>query len=368
MTDDVAYALAAQLNYEHARRYVESRGWTREKSRRADLGIFRFGQHEAVLPMDTELRDFSSAMIMFARRVSEVEGRSVEQVLSDLTAANMDRHRPARVSASDAPGASLDAASAMLDGISRALLSAACSALQPRAFHPRMTLSSAESFIADARFMNTEAGSFVMVVDTPTEVEGARPGFGRESSVLLVRSLAHIARAIRAGTPDRVANPEPGEPQVSANLCDAILQMAPANEAADLRFAVSWSPLVAPAENVPMTVTIDRHMYEAVEKLARQMRPSESNAPKRYLGMVRELKGTPGPTGIEGEVVFVLVSEDGTPTRAKAQLNPEQYFTAITAHATPRPVVVEAERHRVSRGYELRNITGVWVYQEPEGE
>jgi len=109
-------------------------------------------------------------------------------------------------------------------------------------------------------------------------------------------------------------------------------------------------------------------MYEEVEKLSRQMRPSESSAPKKHLGMVRELKGAPGPTGIEGETIFVLVAEDGAVTRAKAQLDHEQYLTAVVAHAIPSPVVVEGELHWVTRGYELRNLTGVWIYQEPEPE
>jgi hypothetical protein len=364
MTDDATYALAGRLSYEDARRYVESRGWSREKSRRSDVGIFRLGTHEAILPMDTALRDYPSAMLLFARRVAEAEGRAPERVLADLAASTVDRHRPARVAPAEGAGASLDAASGMLDGISRALLAAACSVLQPRQFHPRMTLADAETFIAQARFMNTEPGSFVMVVDTPTEVEGARPGFGREASVLLVRSLAHVAGALRAATPDRIVNPEPDEPQVSANLCEAILRMAPANESADLRFGVTWSPLLAAPTNVPAEVTIDRHMYEAVEKLARQMRPSESNAPKRHLGLVKELKGAPGPTGqAEGEVVFTLIADDGTSSRAKAQLDPERYRTAVLAHAAPNPVIVEGELHRVRRGYELRDVTDIqhWV-------
>ena len=369
MTDEQVYALASRLSYEDARRYVESRGWLRQKSRRTDIGIFRLGDHEAVLPMDTALGDYSSAMVLFARRVGELEGRSTERVLSDLSAANMDRHRPARLAASEVPGASMEAAEAMLDGMSRALLAAACSAVQPRSFHPRMALSGAEDFISGTRFIGTESGSFVMVVDTPTEVEGAKPGFGRDASTLFLRSLSHLASSIRGGLLDRILNPEPGEPQVSANLCEAILRMAPSSESADLRFEVSWSPLLAPPTGVPSLVTIDRHMYESIERLATQMRPSESNAPKRHLGMVKELKGAPGPHGQpEGEVVFILISEDGTPSRARAQLSHDQYMTALAAHAAPAPIIVEAELHRARRGYELRNVTDIGLWQQPESD
>jgi len=368
MMDDATYALAGQLSYEDARRYVESRGWMRVKSRRSDVGIFRLGDHEAVLPMDTSLRDYSSVMVLFARSVGEAEGRAAGRVLADLSAVDMDRHRPARVCAGEAPGASLEVATAMLDGISRALLAAACSALQPRPFHPRMTLGVAESFIADARFMNTEVGSFVMVVDTPTEVEGSPSGFGRDASALLFRSLAHVASAIRGGLPDRIVNPELGEPQVSANLCEAILQMAPANEGADLRFGVTWSPLIAPPLDVPALVTIDRHMYEPLEQAAKQLRPTESGEPRKYLGLVKELKGSIGATGkTEGEVVITLILEDGATLRAKTSLEHEQYMIAVVAHATPGPVVVAGELHRARRGYELRRVTDIqhWKPDSP---
>lgn len=368
MTDDAAYALAARLSYEDARRYVESRGWNRAKSRRSEVGVFRLGDYEAVLPMDPALRDYPSAMVLFARQIGEAEGRTPERVLADLTAANRDRHRPALVSDGNALGARLDAATAMIDGISRALLAAACSAIQPRVFHPRMTLAEAESFIANARYVSTETGSFVMVVDTPTEVDGAPPGFGRDASVLLLRSLAHVAASIRGGAPDRVVTPDVGEPQVSANLCEAILRMAPADEGADLRFEVSWSPLIAPPADIPGAVTIDRHMYEAIEQLARKMRPSESNEPTRHLCLVKELKGAVGPTReMEGEVVFTVISEDGTTIRAKANLDPRMYKTAIVGHATPCPVVVDGELHRVRRGYEIRKISDVLFWKPPEG-
>lgn len=353
------HARASALSYDDARRYLESRGWARVPTRRTEVGVFRLGDHEAHLPMDTSLRDYASAMVLFARRVAEAEGRRPEVVLADLAAGRVDRHRPARVGG-EVAGASLEAASAMLDGIHRALLASACSALQPRPFHPRMSLGDAQAFLEQTRFSHTEVGSFVMVVDTPTEVDGARPGFGRDASVLLVRSLSHLASALRSGTPERVADPAPDEPQVSANLCEAILRMAPPTESADLRFAVSWSPLLAPPRDLPAAITIDRHMYEAIERLATQMRPSESSADVLHVGYVKELKGAPGPSGrIEGEVVFTLLLDDETAIRAKAQLDPDHYASALLAHAGGQPVTIEGELHRVRRGHELRNVRAV---------
>jgi hypothetical protein len=263
-------------------------------SRRTDIGIFHREGHEALLPMDTALRDYAGAMVQFARRIAEAEGRAVDRVLRDLVAPDVDRHRPARLGPNDA---GLEAATSLLDGIGRALLASACSTLQARSFHPRMTLSEAESFVSATRFASTEAGSFVVVIETPIEVENARPGFGRDVSVTLMRSLAHIATSLRNGTPDRIVNPESDEPQVSSNLCEAILRMAPQSEISDLRFTVAWSALVSPPAEVPTSVSVDRTMYEPLENVASQLRPSKSSARHEYLGFVKELKGTAGLTG-----------------------------------------------------------------------
>jgi hypothetical protein len=108
-------------------------------------------------------------------------------------------------------------------------------------------------------------------------------------------------------------------------------------------------------------------MYEAVEQLARQMRPSESNETKEHVCLVKELKGAPGPTReMEGEVIFTVISEDGTTIRAKANLDPVKYKMAVVAHAAPHPVIVDGELHRVRRGYEIRKISDVqfWKTQE----
>lgn len=358
--DDTLYEHAGSIRYDDARRYVESRGWKRSVSRRAEVGVFHLGDLEAVLPMDTSLRDYASAMVRFARTLAEAEHRPPARVIADLGALRVDRHRPARVGNTADASPTLDAVSAMIDGVRRALLAAACSALQPRAFHPRMTLGDAEAFLDQTRFSHTERGSFVMVVDTPTEVDGARDGFGRDASVLFVRSLAHLASSLRSGVPERITDPVDGSPLVSANLCEALLRMAPPSESADLRFEVGWSPLLSPPLDLPKSIVIDRQMYEPLEQLATKLRPAESHASPWQVGYVKELRGAPGLDGrVEGEVVFTLFEDEETTIRAKAILPADLYAHALLAHAGHKLVTITGTLHRVRRGHVLRDVTEV---------
>lgn len=361
MTDEERYALAARVDYNDARSYALSRGWIRTDIPRMDIGVIHLGEHEAILPMDTALQDYAGAMVRFARRISEAEGRSPDKVLQDLVTSRVDRHRPARVGANDA---SLEAAISLLEGMQRALLASACSVLQPRAFHPRMSLSQAEELVRATRFTGTEVGSFVAVVDTPIEVDNTRPGFGRAVSLTLMQSLAHLANAIRSGTPDRIVNPRGDDPQVSSNLCEAILRMAPPSEASDLRFEISWSPLVAAPMDAPKQISIDRTMYEPIEQVASQLRPARTTARFQHLCFVKELKGSGSWEGKpEGEAVFVVLLEDGTEVRAKATLDATMYQLAVKAHASSTPVVVDAELHGIRRGFELRDLKTIELWR-----
>jgi hypothetical protein len=363
VTDEERYLLAARVDYNDARRYALARGWVRADIPRMDIGVFHLGEHEAILPMDTALRDYAGAMVRFARRLGDVEGRSHDKVLQDLVSARVDRHRPARTGANDA---SLEAAMSLLDGIQRALLASACSVLHPRPYHPRMSLSQAEELLRATRFTGTEIGSFVAVIETPLEVEHARPGFGRDVSSTLMRSLAHIASAIRSGVPDRIVNPRDEDPQVSANLCEAILRMAPPSEASDLRFEISWSPMLAAPPGVPDRISIDRTMYEPLEQAASQLRPSPSTSRALHLSLVKELKGSINPDGKpEGEATFVVLRDDGREVRAKAYLDATLYQIAVMAHASSRPVIVDAELHGVRRSFELRNLTTIALWTPP---
>lgn len=292
--DDALYDQAARVNHVDAQQYVTAHRWVQKPCPRNDIGIFRLRSHEAVLPMDPSLLDYTGAMLRFAMRVGEAEGRQPEYVLQDLAATKVDRHRPMRVGEG---AASLGEAISLLAGLQQGLAAAACLALQQppalhSALHSRASFAEAESFVSAARFSTTEMG-FGVVIDTPLEVERAAPGFGRKASIAFMRSLAHLARSIRAGSPERILHPQASEPRVSAELCEAVLRM----EASDLRFAISWSPWMPAPQGVPREVQIDRAMFEPLEKIAGKLRrasPALAGGPRRAGARSRRGARRPG--------------------------------------------------------------------------
>ncbi|MBX3276296.1 MAG: hypothetical protein KF729_38945 [Sandaracinaceae bacterium] len=366
MSPDDVYSVAEEIDYKVVKSYLRSRGWTGANTPRDDVAVFRRDGAEVVLPLDRTLTDYVPAMVMLARRVAAAEDRGVEAVLSDLTAARADRHRAALVGP-DTLG--LDAVARTVDGLTRVFLAAACSAVSPRSFHPRMTLAEAEAFLGATRFTAIERGSVVLVVDTPTEVSDTRNGFGRHVSETLLRSLSHLSMALRADVPQRVLEPTPTDPIVSANLCEAVLRMVPQDEAADLRFEVAWSAAVPSEGGAPTAVAFDREMYEGLESLATALRPSARTQAMPFIGWVSELRGAPGPWGMEGPVVITVVLEGGSMLRATADLDASDYAVAAVAHVSAAPVHFIAELHRIRRGHQLRAIRNLDIWhpdEEPE--
>jgi hypothetical protein len=366
MTSTPLHGLGSRVDYLEVRAYLEARGWTRVPSRRAYAAIYRSPREpvaEVQVPLDRDLADYAEAMGVVARRVSEWEGRSAESVLHDLLQPRRDVLRfGLEGEVTRDGGVSLADGLGLANGVCKALLASACSVKRPRAFHPRLGLAEAESFVRQCRLGQTEVGSFVLTVETPLDLgtQGGEP-FGRQTALLLLRSVAHLARSVRAGEPQRVLESVENAPRVSANLCEALVEMMPSDESADLRLRGSWSPLLPVVGEVPAEVHVDRNMYERLERLAHQLRPMRETQPDQFVGRVTELMGAPGEQGaVEGPVVLQVQVEDEL-LRARVVLGAVDYRQAASAHLEQRYVTVRGVLRRGPRTHWIEDASGFGI-------
>ncbi len=369
---DALWSLGASVSPQDVREYLGSRGWAPFPSRRGDAAIFRRPGEEATevyVPLDRALADYGEAMASVARHIAVLETRSTESVLRDLLRPRKDILRFALEAPALAAGSvGLLTGAALLNGARKALLASACSVEKPRAFHPRMSLAEAESFVRGCELGQTEIGSFVLTIETPLQTDpqltsGEAP-FGRRATTYLLRATAHLAAAIRAGEPTRVIEPREGSPVVSANLCDALVEMMPADESADLRLRSSWSPIVAPPADTPTTAYFERGMFEEVEKLGQRLRPSRGPRPAQFVGTVAKLAGEPGAEGrVEGEVELQLQVDDELLT-ARVVLGADDYRSAARAHLEQLFVKIRGVLHRGTRLHRLAEPSEFTVLDE----
>ena len=376
MTHDPRSAAVEQLGALDVKRYLLGTGWERVSGRRVDVGIFRrpgsdeADEAEVVLPLSLDFTDVPDAMARAVAEIARVEQRPVAQVLRDLRRPRSDVLRFAVESRDTADGGiGLDEGLALLSGSKKALLAAACSVKRPQRFHPRMTLRDAEAFVRSCRLGQTEHGSFVATIECeldvddtapqlPTLAEEAPVPFGRKATTLLLASVARVVDAIRADDTRGLLDPPPGAPVVSANLCEALVEMMPLQDDGGLRIGSSWSPLLAPPRAVPGIVRIEGTYRSALEGVVRALRPAASPTPDLYVGKVDALQGEPGPDGrMQGEVVLAVQVEDAV-VKMRFDLDPGEYVVAASAHLGGRYVAVRGVLKRGARVHRLEDASG----------
>lgn len=359
-----------RLSFLAVKRYLLAKKWQGAASRRSNVGIFRrpeSEEHEILLPLSSDFADLDEAMVRAVEGIARFEQRPAHHVLRDLLRPRSDRLRFAVEGRETAGGTiGLDDAIALLSGSRKALLAAACSVKRPQRFHPRMSLREADAFVRSCRLGQTEQGSFVAAVECELDVdetssplfeEGFVEPFGRKATVLLVRSVARVVEAIRADTLDGLSDPPDDAPVVSANLCEALAEMLPSPEDANLRIATSWSPVLPVPEDVPPVVRVERQYRSAIEQVARALRPSASPASDLYVGKVDALLGEAGRDGRpEGEVILAVQVEDEI-LKVRLDLDPEHYQTAGDAHLKGRFVSVRGILRRGPRVHRLEGAT-----------
>jgi hypothetical protein len=348
----------AELNYESVQQYLEARGWKSFESARPEIGIWRTADEtaEVHVPLMRTLDDYQLALHRVAEGISQVERRRLASVLGDLVRPRADALRFGLSGETTRDGSlSLGAGVDFFQSIRNALTSAACSAKRPQAYFPRMGFAEAAEYVARCRLGQTEVGSYVVSVSAPLELGVAEevevPNFGRRATETLITGVTELVAHVRAHTEDRFLD-QPGP--VSANLCQALVGMAPPDESADVILSASWSPLL-PSAVPAQVIRVERELYERIELLGDQLRaPAVVEHTQTVIASVSRLNGAPDATGrMAGEVHLVPLFPSGL-RRLVARLDADQYELAGRAHLNNAWVTAVGTISRVGRTNVLR--------------
>lgn len=349
-----------------AQGYVRSRGWVQARMVGHLMVYGRPGALDQVLvPTDTTRPDYAERVADVVEKLSKFEARPLVQILQDLLNFDADVLRYRVISPLAERGTlPLSQAIDLVDGARRSLLAAAHSVLRPRKHHPKLSRTEALALLDACQMGQTQRGSFVVTIECPLNAVEADPGlfpntsFARQSTTLLERALTELNSAIEENRVNSVV--DQSEPIVSANLCEALLKMRPAEERGALEFSASWAssePVVDTAMSKPVMFSGDE--FVSIEDVYRQLRPTEVPTVKHWIAFVEELRGSEGEAGTrEGEVVFTLFDGDEL-VRSRAILSAEQYQIAYEAHNPTRPLLVSGQLSRGSRVARLSNISEI---------
>jgi hypothetical protein len=180
-------------------------------------------------------------------------------------------------------------------------------------------------------------------------------------------SVQRLAQALELGDPELALHPQDGEPPLSANLCEGLLDMAPEGEGSALTIAAHWDPHLhlVDRDTLPVQVQLRRGLFDRIETLAARLRPTPREQRKTLLGFVETLSGRPNADNrMEGQVLLRLVDPESESLRARTELNTADYHTAWLAHGENQPIALQGIVRRVGRFFRIDNVTGFHLLAE----
>jgi len=355
--------LLGQVKPTYLRQFVKSLGWTRVDTNGVvafkDIAVFRKADEELLVPQRTEFVDYARRIGDLVSQLSTVEGRKQNEILNDILLPPSDILRFRLDSPVSKNGTvPLFEGFGLISGSKKALLASAHQVLSPQRFHPRMKRSEAEAFLNTCRLGQTERGSFIAtficplqdgIDDEATTTNGPEP-FTRKVTVGLYNAVAKIISAIDMDDIEPLRKQTDGSALVSANLCEALLEIQPEGSPSTLEIMATWSPTL-PIPAVPASSLKVRTDYiQRISEIAKELRPKVDSKEMPIIAKVDVLQGSQGEDGrMQGEIVIVFIHDDDQPLKAKLELSADEYAVACDAHKDGRHVQMVGTLHRGSR-------------------
>ncbi len=238
------------------------------------------------------------------------------------------------------------------------------SVLQPQPYHPRLSRVEAEQLVNACRFGQTQRGSFKLTIAVPLDAVpteehlfGRQIPFTRRVTTALMETLARISSAADRQQGEELLKPG-AVPLLSANLCDALVMMAPTAERSSLTFAAVWANtgIAAPNGSSLPPVAFRGETFRLAQSLVPRLRALPQPELSWFVGFVDVLCGVPTEDHRRsGEVIVTLLQEDET-LKARLNLSADDYAKADRAHMTNSPVLFEGILSRAFRGGRVEQV------------
>jgi hypothetical protein len=247
--------------------YLRAKGWRKEADL-DDKGSLWFNsadgtEVDVTLPMRRDLADYALRMGELLRNLSVAEQRSELEILRDLATTTADLIRVRAQSHITGNGTlPLQQAVTFVERSRDMMLSAACAALDKRAYFAKRKPQQAMDYLQELRMGQSEEGSYILTILSPVA-----PGLRAQGELLpmepygrlVVRTLVEALDALEQAARSAVTNGEMApfteavSQGVSANLCEAVVGLAQVSSTEALDVQVSWSRARQPVEQMAQT-------------------------------------------------------------------------------------------------------------------
>ncbi len=358
--------------------YARTAGWAKVETYGEHSDVYA-GQSlpEIIIPRTHQLGDYASVvarLIGIFARVAEVGEATL---YNDLITADRDVIRARAVDVAGDGTVDLSSGVKMVRAARDLVLAIACSLSGWRPFYRIGANREANEFLRRMRLGQTEQGSFVVTLLTPTilplDQDILSPDHEIDTTITTRRVTLRLDRALTAARGaveiasggDANAFSQAVTRGVSANLCEALVDLIEPFPALDI--SITWARTYR-MSTPRQTVSFTGDDVPILRAAAQSFRSRESQPDVRLTGSVRILRRDESE---RDGTVTIRASVNGGLQSVTATLTQSDYDRAVQAHAERWPVVVAGDLERIGQRWHLhgpRIVAVISDVDDPEDE
>jgi hypothetical protein len=356
--------------------YLESRGWIQQERIGDKASIWTQpcvdgDEFEVLLPLRKELKDYSLSMSTLVETLEVAEQRPQTEILNDLTNYSADVLR-VRVNTPKTINGRipLNAGIKFSHAVKSLIISAAQATIKPEAYFEK-SVSQVENYLENLQ-MGHEKGSYILDIISPILIQSQTElDLGKELSnrpePFERRIMKQLARSLQIvqTTAERVYSNEMDldhffavvSEGVSANLCEAIVEIDKSGEFKGVDIKLSWSPIIEISDDFPTAIFIRRNIIPIIESAATKLK-SIFKEDFELIGSVTDLHRLPdAKTG----KVIVRGSVEDKIKEVSIQLQDEDYKIAVQAHEQTAMIVCYGDLSKENANFKLLNPRNISI-------
>lgn len=357
--------------------YIQTEGWARTEKFGIHSDVYvRENAPELIVPGTNQLGDYVSVVSSLILQLSEYENRTELQVFQDLSGSDRDVVRVRAPEANGDGSVDIDAGVSIITQGRDLLLSAACSANEPRPAYRAGSNKEASAYMKRVRLGQTERGSFIVsllapvppLLTSPRQAELWPLPSEEPYDRLVTRFLADGLQAAHKAAEQWVrgdgitAFSQGVRKGVSANLCEALSNLIEAGDGLDV--SITWAR-TRPAPEPRRKVVFSRTEAEVFKEAARVLRMQEPRLDERLeayvVGAGRKLEENDG-------LVTLKTFIDGKPASVKTKLPSDLYTQALSAHDEKLAVSLTGDLRRDGQRWRLEHPRNLSFILDENGE
>jgi hypothetical protein len=315
------------------------------------------------VPLRGHAPDYRRRFMELIDDLRTLEHRAAEQIVRDIRSSGSDVIRIRLRGASDSGRISVEQGARAFQRTRDLLLAAACAAVDKRPIYSRRKPSRAMEYLNRTKFGPTEAGSFVVTIESSVPPQLATsPGvpefepepFERSVCLALATATTSARRivdqiSVTSSMETVVAGVQHG---VSSNLCEALAGLiddAGMSQAVEIRFRWASS---RPVVDAPRAVTFETDAAPFLWEMGRTLREHSTIADFELVGPVHKLTSAAPDQG--GEII-VAMTEPWPGRKVRVALTGPAYQRAAQAHASGLWISCDGELVRQGATISLLN-------------